>query len=325
MQAVVYHEYGSPDVLELREVPRPVAGDDEVLVRVRASSVNSWDWDLLRGTPFLTRIGALRTPRYAILGADIAGRVEAVGSRVTRFHPGDEVYGDVSRCGWGGFSEYVCADQDVLAPIPAGLTFEQAAAVPQAAVIAVQGLRYRGEIQPGQRVLINGAGGGAGTFAVQIAAALGAEVTGVDSPGKLDMVRSLGAAHVIDYTQQNFTRTGQRYDRILDLAVYRSIFHLKRALRPEGVCAVAGGSTARIFQAMLLAPWTALTGSKKVGVAMHRPNGADLASLNGWLEAGRVVPVIDREYPLPEVAGALRYFAEGNVTGKVVISVGGAP
>jgi NADPH:quinone reductase-like Zn-dependent oxidoreductase len=234
MKAIVYEKYGPPDVLQLKEVKKPTPKDDEVLVKVRAASVNSWDWDLLRGTPFLNRIPGLLKPQFKILGADIAGRVEAVGRDVKQLQPGDEVFGDISRCGWGGFAEYVCAREDVLALKPAGMTFEEAAAVPQAAIVALQGLRNKGQIQPGQKVLINGASGGIGTFAVQIAKSSGAEVTGVCSTRNLDMVRSIGADHVIDYTQEDFTQSGETYDVIFDIVGKGSFSGCIRSLKQNG-------------------------------------------------------------------------------------------
>jgi NADPH:quinone reductase-like Zn-dependent oxidoreductase len=321
MKAIVYTEYGSPDVLRLEEVEKPTPKEDEVLVEVHAASVNDWDWGLLRGKPFLNRLlfGLLK-PKIKILGCDIAGRVEAVGRNVKQFQPGDEVFGDISGCGWGGFAEYVCARENALALKPASMTFEEAAAVPQAAVLALQGLRDKGQIQPGQKALINGAGGGVGTFAVQIAKSFGAEVTGVDSTRKLDMVRSIGADQVIDYTQEDFTQSGQRYDLILDVAAYHSIFDYKRALSPRGIYVMVGGSTARIFQAMFLGPLISMTGSKKMGILMHKPN-KDLAFMKELFEAGKVVPVIDGRYPLSEVPEALRYFGEGHAKGKIVITV----
>ena len=322
MKAIVYHTYGSPDVLELKEVAKPTPKDNEVLVKVHAASVNSWDWDLLRGKPFLARLvgGGVFKPKYQILGADIAGRIEAVGRNVRQFQPGEEVFGDLSGGSWGGFAEYVCAHENAGMLKPARMTFEEAAAVPQAALLALQGLRDKGQIKPGQKVLINGAGGGVGTFAVQIAKACGAEVTGVDSTRKLDLLRSLGADQVIDYTQADFTNNGQRYDLILDVVASRSIFAYKRALRPKGMGVIIGGSLATIFQALLLGPWIALTGRKKLGLLIYKQN-KDLVFMKELLEAGKVVPVIDRRYPLSEVAEALRYFGEGHVKGKVVITV----
>jgi len=322
MKAIVYHTYGSPDVLELKEVEKPTPKDNEVLVKVHAASVNSWDWDLLRGKPFLARLvgGGVFKPKYQILGADIAGRIEAVGRNVRQFQPGEEVFGDLSGGSWGGFAEYVCAHENAVLLKPARMTFEEAAAVPQAALLALQGLRDKGQIKPGQKVLINGAGGGVGTFAVQIAKACGAEVTGVDSTRKLDLLRSLGADQVIDYTQADFTNNGQRYDLILAVVASRSIFAYKRALRPKGMCVIIGGSLATIFQALLLGPWISLTGRKKVGLLIYKQN-KDLVFMKELLEAGKVVPVIDRRYPLREVAEALRYFGAGHVKGKVVITL----
>jgi len=322
VKAIVYTKYGPPDVLQLKEVDKPTPKDNEALIKVHAASVNDWDWGLLRGTPFLNRlvVSGLLKPKYKILGCDIAGRVEAVGGNVKQFHPGDEVFGDISGCNWGGFAEYVCARENALALKPASMTFEEAAAVPQAAVLALQGLRDKRQIQPGQKVLINGAGGGAGTFAVQIAKVFGAEVTGVDSTRKLDIMRSIGAGQVIDYTQEDFTKNGQCYDLILDFAAHHSIFDYKRALSPKGIYVMVGGSTARIFQAMLIGPLISMTGSKKMGFLAHKPN-KDLAFMKELLEAGKVVPVIDRRYPLSEVAEALRYFGEGHAKGKVVITI----
>jgi len=322
MKAVVYEEYGPPDVLELKEVAKPTPKDNEVLVKVHAASVNDWDWGLLRGKPFVNRliVSGLLKPKIKILGGDIAGRVEAVGRNVKQFQPGDEVFGDLSGCGFGAFAEYVCARENALVLKPASMTFEEVAAVPQAAVLALQGLRDKGQIQPGQKVLINGAGGGAGTFAVQIAKSFGAEVTGVDSTRKLDIMRSIGADRVIDYTQEDFTKSGQRYDWILDFAAYHSIFDYNRALSPKGVYVMVGGST-RIFQSVVfLGPLISMTTSKKMGILMHKPN-KDLAFMKELFEAGKVKPVIDRHYPLSEVPEALRYFGEGLAKGKVVITL----
>jgi NADPH:quinone reductase-like Zn-dependent oxidoreductase len=256
MKAIVYTEYGPPDVLQLKEVEKPTPKDNEVLIKVHAASVNYSDWAFVRGEPFMVRLmgSGLLKPKNTILGADIAGRVEAVGRSVKQFQPGDEVFGDLSECGWGGFAEYVSVPENALTLKPANMTFEEAAAVPQAALVALQGLRDKGQIQPGQKVLINGASGGIGTFAVQIAKSFGAEVTGVCSTRNLDMVRSIGADHVIDYTQEDFTQNGQRYDLILAAGGYRSIFDYKRALSPKGIYVSTGGSMAQTFQAMLLGP-----------------------------------------------------------------------
>ena len=318
MKAIVCQKYGPPDVLQLKEVEKPVPKDNEVLIKVHAASVNDWDWGLLRGKPFMNRlIFGLLNPKDKILGGDIAGRVEAVGRNVKQFQPGDEVFGDLSSCGFGAFAEYVCARENALVLKSASMTFEEAAAYPQAGVLALQGLRDK--IQKGQKVLINGAGGGAGTFAVQLAKSFGAEVTGVDSTRKLDIMRSIGADHVIDYTKENFTKNGQCYDLILDFAAYHSIFDYKRALNPKGIYAMVGGSMARMFQVVFLGPLISMTG-KKMGVLLHKAN-KDLVFMKELFEAGKVVPVIDRRYPLGEVAEALRYFGEGQARGKVVITM----
>ena len=320
MKAIVYTKYGPPDVLRLEEIQKPTPSDDEVLIKVHAASANAYDWHLLRADPFLVRLmgGGLLKPKNTILGADIVGQVEAVGRNVKQFQPGDEVFGE---SGFGAFAEYVCASENALALKPANISFEEAAAVPMAAVTALQGLRDKGQIQPGQKVLINGASGGVGTFAVQIAKSFGAEVTAVCSTRNLDMVRSIGADQVIDYTQEDFTKSGQRYDLILAANGYHSISDYKRALSPEGIYVCTGGSMAQIFQSMLLGPWMSMTGSKKMGNSATRPNQKDLVFMKELLEAGKVVPVIDRRYPLSEVAEALRYLEEGHAQGKVVITV----
>lgn len=325
MQAIVCTRYGSPDVLQLKELETPTPKDDEVLIKVQAASVNAADWHLLRADPFLIRLGSgLLKPKHTILGADIAGRVEAVGKSVTQFQPGDEVFGDISACGWGGFAEYVCAREAALVLKPANLSFEQAAAVPMAAVTALQGLRDKGQIRSGQKVLINGASGGVGTFAVQIAKSFGAEVTAVCSTRKVDMVRSIGADHVIDYTQVDFARNGQHYDLILAANGNRSISDYQRALTPKGTYVMTGGATAQMFQAMLLGPWLSRNSNQTMGNVLAKPNQQDLAFLKGLLEAGKVVPVIDRRYPLHEVPAALRYLEAGHAQGKVAITVASA-
>jgi len=322
MKAIVHQEYGSPDVLELEEIEKPSPGDDEVLVEVHAASVNYGNPALVRGKPFVTRLwsGPFK-PKYKIPGGDISGRVEAVGGNVKQFQPGDEVFGDISACGFGGFAEYVSAPEDALALKPAGMSFGEAAAVPQAALVALQGLRDKGQVQPGQKVLINGASGGNGTFAVQIAKSFGAEVTGVCSTRNLEMVSSIGADQVIDYTQEDFTKNGQYYDLILATAGYHSIFDYRRALSPKGTYVSVGGSMAQIFQGMLLGPWISMTGRKKLTYLYHRPNQKDLVFMKELLEAGKVKPVIDRRYMLSEVAEALRYYEEGHAQGKVLITM----
>jgi NADPH:quinone reductase-like Zn-dependent oxidoreductase len=320
MKATVYTKYGPPELLELKEVAKPTPRDDEVLIKVQAASVNRSDWEGLRGKPLYARIGGLLKPRHQILGSDIAGRVEMAGRNIRRFQPGDEVFGDILPR-MGGFAEYVCARESALALKPASMTFEQAAAIPQAAVIALQGIRDKGQVQPGQKVLISGAGGGAGTFAVQFAKFYGAEVTGVDNPSKLDFMRSLGADHVIDYTREDFTKNGKQYDLILDIVAHRSVFAYKRALRSNGSYFLTGGSVATILQILLLGPWISMIESKKMRVLAVRPNLKDMVYITELYEAGKVVPVIDRRYPLSEVPEALRYLGEGRVKGKVVISV----
>jgi NADPH:quinone reductase-like Zn-dependent oxidoreductase len=322
MRAVVFTEYGSPDVLELRDVEKPIPGDDEVLIRVHAASLNAWDWEALHGTPFVNRlIFGLLHPKKQILGSDIAGRIEAVGKHVRRLRVGDDVFGDLSGA-WGGFAEYVCAGETALALKAPSMTFAEAAAIPQAAMLALQGLRDRGHVRSGQKLLINGAGGGVGTFAVQIAKLYGAEVTAVDSPEKLDMLRSLGAEHVIDYSQEDFTRSARRYDLILDVKTTRSLLDCARALRPGGVYVTVGGSMARLFQALFLAPWIRLTQKKSIRIVALKPNRG-LAYMKELCEAGKVVPVIDGPYKLSELPEAFRYFGAGRHKGKVVITVAG--
>jgi NADPH:quinone reductase-like Zn-dependent oxidoreductase len=319
MKAIVYTKYGPPDVLQLKEIEKPAPLDDEVLVKVHAASVNAYDWHTMRAKPFLVRLmgfGLLK-PKNGILGADIAGRIEAVGKNAKQFQPGDEVFGTVR----GGFAEYVCAREEKLALKPTNLSFEEAAAVPMAALTALQGLRDKGKIQKGQKVLINGASGGVGTFAVQIAKSFEAEVTGVCSTTKMDLVRSMGADHVIDYTQEDFTRNGQPYDLILAANGYHSIFDYKRALGPKGAFVMTGGSMAQMFQAMFLGPWISKTGNQKMGGITAKISQKDLVFLKELLEARKVVPVIERRYPLSQAAEAVRYLEEGHARGKVVITV----
>jgi NADPH:quinone reductase-like Zn-dependent oxidoreductase len=335
MKAVVYTKYGSPDVLQLKEVEKPAPKDNEVLVEVHAVSINDWDWQLLQGVPFINRLlnGLLR-PKKQILGSDIAGRIVAVGKKIKQFQPGDEVFGDLSG-DWGGFAEYVCARENALALKSASMTFDEAAAIPQAAMLAVQGLRDRGRIQQGpaystrgeaegqtgrQKLLINGAGGGVGTFAVQIAKLYGVEVTGVDSSGKLDVLRSMGFDQVIDYTQEDFTKTGECYDLILDVKTNRSIFDYTRALNPNGTYVTVGGSSARLFQALLLGSLISMINKKNIRIVALKQN-RDLAFMNELFEAGKVKPVIDGPYKLEEVPNAFRLFGRGDHKGKVVITV----
>jgi NADPH:quinone reductase-like Zn-dependent oxidoreductase len=322
MKAIVYTQYGSPDVMQLTEVARPTPKDNEVLVKVYAASVNAADLHLLRADPFPIRfMSGLLKPKNTILGADIAGRVEAVGSSVKAFKPGDEVFGDNSAGGFGGFAEYVCAREDALALKPANITFEQAAAAGMAAVTALQGLRTEGQVQAGQKVLVNGASGGVGTFAVQLAKALGANVTAVVSTRNVAQARSIGADHVIDYTQEDFAQNGKQYDLILAANGNRSLADYQRALSPAGKYVRSGGSDAQMYQVMLLGPLKS-RGSQKLGNLLAKPNQQDLAFVKGLLEAGQVVPVIDRTYPLSQVPDAIRYVEEGHARGKVVITIG---
>ncbi|MCP4168706.1 MAG: NAD(P)-dependent alcohol dehydrogenase [Chloroflexi bacterium] len=320
MKAIVYTEYGLPEVLQFKEVEKPIPKEDEVLVEVHAASVNYIDWQILTGESLFLRLttGGLLKPKHNILGDDIAGRVEAVGRHVKQFQPGDEVFGIIN-C--GAFAQYRCVAEDKLGRKPANTSFEEAAAVPTAALTALQGLRDKGQIQPGHKVLINGASGGVGTFAVQIAKSFGAEVTGVCSTGKLDMVRSIGADRVIDYTEEDFTNSGQRYDLILAVGGNRSIFDYRRALSPEGIYVCAGGSLAQYLQGAFLGPLMSLMGRKKLGSMLANPNQKDWTVLKELLETGEVLPIIDRCYPLSEVAEALRYYGEGHARGKVVISL----
>jgi NADPH:quinone reductase-like Zn-dependent oxidoreductase len=321
MKAFVFTKYGPPDVLELREVRTPAPKDDELLIKVHAASVNDWDWCLVRGKPFFIRLmGGLPKPKITILGVDVAGRVEAVGRNVKRFQPGDDVYGDLSECGFGGFAEYVCAAENALTLKPANMTFIDAAAIPHAAMLAVQGLRDVGQIQPGQKVLINGAGGGVGIFGVQIAKLIGVDVTGVDSAWKLDMMRSMGFDQVIDYAQEDFTKNGQRYDLILDAKTNRSTFDYVRALRPNGTYVTVGGSMVRLLQALFLGPWISKFSKKNIRIVALSPN-KDLDYINELFEAGKFKPVIDGPYKFREVPEAIRRFGEGKHKGKVVITV----
>jgi NADPH:quinone reductase-like Zn-dependent oxidoreductase len=325
MRAIVRTRYGSPDVLQLTEVEKPVPKDGEVLVQVHAASVNALDWHLMRGKPFLARTGGngLRTPKDPRLGVDLAGRVEAVGSKVTQFQLGDDVFGSG---GLGAFAEYVCVADKKVVLKPANLSFEAAAAVPVAALTALQGLRDHGQIQPGHRVVIQGASGGVGTFAVQLAKALGADVTAVCGTRNMDTARSLGADQVIDYTHDDFTKSGQRYDLILAVNGYHPILAYRRALRPTGRYVLVGASNAHllqaVFQAMLLGPVISRTGRQKMGsMGIATINQQDLVFVKELLEAGKVVPVIERRYPLRETAEAIRYVEEGHAQGKIVITV----
>jgi NADPH:quinone reductase-like Zn-dependent oxidoreductase len=321
MKAIVYTKYGSPDVLQLKEVAKPTPKEDEVLIKVHAASLNARDWRLMRADPFLVRLmTGLLKPKNKMFGSEVAGRVEAIGRNVKQFQPGDEVFGDISQYDNGAFAEYVSVPEDALALKPASMTFEQAAAVPAGALAALQALRDTGHIQPGQKVLINGASGGVGTFAVQISKSFGAEVTGVCSTRNLDMARSLGADHVIDYTQEDFTQNGQRYDLIIDNvgnpSVYKRFY--KRSLTSKGIAVIVAGT---FFLQLFQGPWMSMTGPNKIVTYLTIPNQKDLLTIKELIEDGKVVPVIDKRYPLGEVPEAIRYLEEGHARGKVVITV----
>jgi len=319
MKAIVYEEYGAPsEVLEYKEVEKPSPKENEALVKIHASSINFGDNALVRGEPFVARLwSGLLKPKHRIPGGDVAGQVEAVGRDVKQFQPGDEVYAEIGSFGFGAYAEYVSVPEDALALKPANISYEEAAAVPQYAVVALQGLRDEGQVRDGQKVLINGASGGIGTFAVQIAKSFGAEVTGVCSTRNLDLVRSLGADNVIDYTKEDFTEGEERYDLILDIVANRSVKDYTRALNPEGSYVAVAFNASSLFLGSLISR----TKGKKVSSLMHKPNVEDLVYMKELIEAGKVVPVINRTFPLSEVAEALQYYVEGNPSGKVVITV----
>ena len=320
MKAIVRETYGPPDVLHLEEVPLPTLRDGDVLVRVRAASANAGDWHLLRGTPLPFRlIAGLRIPKFKIIGTDVAGHVEAVGPNVTQFRPGDEVFGELSRCGFGAYAEFAAAPEKALALKPAHLSFEEAATLPTAGCTALQGLR-KGRIQRGHRVLLNGASGGVGTFAVQIAKSFGTEVTAVCSTRNVDMVRTIGADHVIDYTKDDFATQGQRYDLILATNGDRSIWDYRRALTADGCYAMTGGSNRQLTEALLFGPLLSI-GRQQFGNVLVKPNQGDLLVLKELSESGKVRPVIDRRFPLSEVASAVRYVEDGHARGKVVVTM----
>jgi NADPH:quinone reductase-like Zn-dependent oxidoreductase len=320
VKAVVYTRYGPPGVLRLTDVETPVPRGDQVLVKVHAVSLNGSDWETLRGKPLYTRIGGPFRPRHHVLGSDIAGRVAAAGPEATLFRPGEEVFADILSH-MGGFAEYACVPQRALSRMPAGLTYEEAAALPQAGAIALQGIRDKGQVQPGQAVLINGAGGGSGMYAVQLAKLLGAEVTGVDNAGKLEFMRSLGAEHVLDYTRDDFTRNGRAYDLILDLAAYRSPLACRGSLKPGGRYLYVGGSVAALLQVLLAGPLTGRAEGKKIRVLAVRLGVQHLAPFVELCQAGKIATVIDRRYALSEVPQALQYLGEGHAKGKVIVIV----
>src|SRR5947207_1799477 len=319
LKAIVYTKYGGPEVLQLKEIEKPFPKDDEVLIKIYAVSINDWDLGLLHGDFINRLLNGLLKPKRKILGSDIAGRIEAVGKNVNRFKTGDEVYGDLSGQ-WGGFAEYVCARENLLALKPAAMSFEEAAAIPQAAMLAEQGLIDRVKIKKGQKLLINGAGGGVETFGIQIAKLYGVETTGVDNTGKLEMMHSLGFDHVIDYTKEDFTRNGKRYDLILDVKTNHSMFDYAHSLCPNGVYVTVGGSIGRLFQSILLAPWIRMIYKKHLRLVALKQN-KDLAFMNELFEAGKVRPVIDGPYRLDQLPEAFRIFSQGKHKGKMVITM----
>jgi len=321
MKAIVYEKYGPPNVLQLREIEKPVPKENKVLIRIRAASVTFGDLAAVKGEPFMVRFTlGLRVPKFKTPGKDVAGEVEAVGSNVKEFKVGDAVFGDLSECGWGAFAEYVSVPENAIVHKPANSPYEEAAAVPESAVVALQGLRELGHIQSGQKILIYGASGGIGTFAVQIAKSFGTHVTGVCSTRNLDLVSSLGADLVIDYTKEDFTQSGGQYDLILATAGYRSLFDYKRALAPGGHYVATGGEMKQVFQPMLLGPWLSTGGRKMINLAM-KPNKNDLTFVKDLIEVGKVKPVVDKCFPLSEVPEALRYYGQGRSRGKVVVTM----
>lgn len=322
MKAIVYTQYGTPDQFHLEEVKKPSPRDGEVLVKIMASSINSWDADMLKGNAFIVRlIGGFFKPRHKILGADIAGIVESVGAKVKEFKMGDEVLGDIAECGFGGYAEYVSVPEKLLAKKSSKMTFHQAAALPQVGLLALQGLRHHGDIRKGQHILINGAGGGVGPIALQYAKYMGGDVTCVDIEDKFDMLRSLGADHLIDFRKEDYTKTGKQYDKILDVIAFRTVSDYKRALKQGGVFSMIGGSMGWLLIQMMLLPILPFKGNKKLGIMGYRPNRKDLDYLVQLFEEGKVIPMVDRSFDLAETPDAFRYFISGKFKGKVVISV----
>jgi NADPH:quinone reductase-like Zn-dependent oxidoreductase len=320
MKAIVYTEYGSPDKLRLEEVAKPTPTDDQVLIKVVAASVNRSDWEGLVGSPLYARLGGLFKPGFGILGSDVAGVVEAVGKNITRFKPGDAVFGLLPTYK-GGFAEYVVTSGKAFALKPAGMRFEDATTIPHSGAIAMQGIVTKGQVQAGQQVLINGAGGGAGAFAVQLAKLHSAEVTGVDNTEKLAYIRSLGADYAIDYTREDFTKNGKQYDLILDVIAHRSVFDYARALKPNGTYYAVGGPVRVLFQILFLGSWMGRNTGKKIRVLAVETHVQELLDLAALYESGKLVSIIDRTYPLSEVPEALRYLGEGHAKGKIVITM----
>lgn len=321
MKAIVYEQYGSPDVLQLRDLPLPHPNDHQILIKIICASINSWDWDLLRGKPLLVRLvgGGFSKPKKKILGCDVAGIVVEIGKKIKNFKVGDEVLGDISQDNWGAFAEFVCADENSFHRKPASLNFEGAAALPQAGVMALQGIRDYGQVKKGQNIIINGAGGGVGSYAIQLAKYFGAIVTAVDSGEKASMMQSLGADHVIDYRKVDFTKNGEKYDFILDIVGHHSIYDFKKALKLNGTYRMVGGQTKLIIQAIFVAPFISIFGGVKMGVLGHKPN-KNIGFLLELLASGHIQSTIDSIHPLTETPNALKKIGEGKVMGKLIIS-----
>lgn len=323
MKAIIYTKYGGPDQLHQEDIPKPAPRKNELLIKVHAASINSWDWDLLKGKPFLVRLlGGLSKPKHQVLGADIAGIVESVGADVKSFKPGDTVFGDIAGAGFGGFAEYVSVPEKLLAKIPEGMSFEQAACLPQAGLLALQGLRYKRPLAAGQHLLINGAGGAVGTLALQYAKHIGAIVTGVDKEEKFDVLRSLGADHLIDYRNQDYTAMGLQYDYILDVIAHRSVASYQRALKPSGVFAMIGGSMGGLlFRMMLIQPLLSLFSRKRLGIMGYKVSREGLDELAAMCTKGIIKPVIDKSFALADTPEAFRYYEKGNFKGKILIKM----
>lgn len=323
MKAIFSEKYGPPEALKLQEVPKPVPKENQVLIKIHAASLNAADWHLMRGRPFLMRLvfGGIFNPKFKILGADIAGTVDTVGSNIKRFKPGDEVFGDISSSGWGAFAEFAAVKEDTLVLKPTRLSFEEAAAIPLASVTALQALRDTGKIKAGQEVLINGSSGGVGTFAIQIAKNFGANVTAVCSTTKVELARSLGADKVIDYKSEDFTQSGQLYDLILDIAAFRPLSDHKRILKPGGAYVLVGGAAGQAMRVMAFGAIMSMTGNKKISGMMAKPNSGDLTIIKDLIEKGKISPVIDRKYPFQELPEAMRYLEEGHARGKIIVSI----
>jgi len=318
MKAGIYSVYGDPSVLAIQNIAKPIPKKNEVLIRVRATSINSSDWELLNGKPLLSRLWGFFKPKFKILGSDVSGIIEEIGENVTAFKKGDRVFGDLF-LQWGGFAEYVCAPENLIYSIPDDMTFEEIAALPQAGVVALQGIEYNGSISKNQKVLINGAGGGAGTYAIQIAKAAGAHVTGIDSKIKLDLMREVGADCVIDYATEDFAQMNVQYDLIFDIVGSRKLSTFKKVLAPKGAYVLAGGPTRRVLSALILKPIIKLLSGKKMGLLMHQQNKKDIDRMIALWKAKKVKPVIDQKFPLSQLAEAFRYFGNGLALGKIVV------